>query len=63
VGPSQLYLLGKTAWVGINALGGVRKSNMVPFSEQGERNAVKYSSLGKLYRDVFTPEFMKRECP
>jgi RHS repeat-associated protein len=61
------YGILKTAWIGIRAVnfpGAPPVTNFVPYSAPGERNAAWQASKPWIgYKDIFTPEFVQKECP
>lgn len=62
--PVHSYIVGKSLWSAAKAvLGGEISGNPIPFTDPGERNALSWASLGYRFSDIFTDEFMKRECP
>jgi len=65
--PFIRYGWAKAAWIGIRALhfpGAPPVTNYLPYSAPGERNAAWQASKPWIgYKDIFTPEFVQRECP
>jgi RHS repeat-associated protein len=65
--PFIRYGWAKTAWIGIRALhfpDAPPVTNYVPYSSPGETNAAWQATKPWIgYRDIFTPEFVRRKCP
>ena len=62
--PTSAYVVGKTFWAIYRNIAGVSyNNNMLPFWEKEERAAVRKAELQRRYRDIITPEYLKKECP
>ncbi len=57
------YSVGKLAWTGIRWKVGAEIGYHWPFQDPGELGAVMYIIEGKSFKDIFTEEYLARECP
>lgn len=58
------YAAGKAIWtVAKIILYGEVSGNPIPFTDPGERHAMEWAMGGGAFKDIFTEEFMRRECP
>jgi hypothetical protein len=58
------YYVGKYFWTSIKVfVFGETGGNPLPFADPGERSALEYTMGGTHFSQVFTEEWMKRECP
>lgn len=59
----NLYAVGKTVWTIAKILTALEVTgNPVPFTDPGERHAAEWAMGGGAFRDIFTEDFMRREC-
>ena len=58
------YAVGKTIWsIAKIITAGETSGNPVPFTDPGERHAVEWAMGGGAFKDLFTEDFMRVECP
>jgi hypothetical protein len=58
------YAAGKAIWtVAKIIVYGDVSGNPIPFTDPGERHAMEWAMEGGAFKDIFTEEFMRRECP
>lgn len=58
------YAVGKTIWSIVKAVGyGETSGNPVPFTDEGEKHAVEWAMGGGSFKELFTDDFMRTECP
>jgi hypothetical protein len=64
VEPVLTYIGGKLIWGLIRKDMGqdLKNVNALPFSDPGERNALKAILLSKRFGDIFNDEFFKKYC-
>jgi len=58
------YAVGKTIWsIAKIITAGETSGNPIPFTDPGERHAVEWAMGGGAFKDIFTDDFMRVECP
>ncbi len=58
------YAVGKSIWTTAKIItAGEISGNPVPFTDAGERHVVEWAMGGGSFKDIFTDEFMRVECP
>ncbi len=58
------YAAGKTIWTIAKAIpAGETSGNPIPFTDPGEGHAVEWAMGGGKFKDIFTEDFMRVECP
>lgn len=57
------YSVGKLLWTGFRWKAGAEIGYYWPFQDPGETGAVMYIIEGKSFRDIFSEEYLARECP
>jgi RHS repeat-associated protein len=58
------YAAGKTIWTIAKLItAGESSGNPIPFTDPGEAHAVEWAMGGGAFKDIFTQDFMRSECP